>query len=124
MKPVKKKELAVFHSIKSLLSSEFKEKLLRITVLTAATQKVFADDIVKTKGSGIAGLIGSLAKEQPHWKIRIIDLYNRKTTKADIEKLLKIPYDKEGKVTAFRNGFTYQHKLYPLSLPKKHKKAS
>ncbi|RBL89850.1 SDR family NAD(P)-dependent oxidoreductase [Chitinophaga flava] len=110
------RELSVFNTIKTLLATVYRDKSINITVLTGNTQKVLATDQVSERGSGIVGLIGSLAKEQPYWRIRMIDMEVLKTTRADIEKILVCPYDKEDPVIGYRNGYFYQKDLYELEL--------
>ncbi|HVI46024.1 MAG TPA: SDR family NAD(P)-dependent oxidoreductase [Chitinophaga sp.] len=110
------RELSVFKTVKTLLATTYREKRINITAITGNTQKVLATDLVSEHGSGIVGLIGSLAKEQPHWRIRVIDMEAQKTSRADIEKLLLCPFDKEDPVSGCRNGFFYQKDLYELEL--------
>ncbi len=113
---VEKRELTVFRILKKLLSSDYAEKNLRLTILLHNTQKVLSNDKVSFVGSGIAGLIGSLAKEQPHWSVRVIDLDTPSLEGKLLENILDTPYDPEGIVTAYRNGLPYQRKLYPAPL--------
>ncbi|SFD21736.1 Acyl transferase domain-containing protein [Chitinophaga sp. CF118] len=110
------RELAVFNIIRELLSSDYREKELHITVLTLRTQKVIASDIVTPGGSGITGLIGSLAKEQPHWHIRVIDVSEPVLNDEGIAGVLATPYDKEEVLSAYRNGFSYQRDLFEMEL--------
>jgi probable biosynthetic protein (TIGR04098 family) len=110
-------ELSVFHTIKALLASSYKEKNLNITVLTSNTQKVHSEDHVNEAGSGISGLIGSLAKEHPLWNIRIIDLDGLVRSNGRLGKILSVPYDKEGSVVSYRNGHFYRKSLCPVDLP-------
>ncbi|WP_166923294.1 SDR family NAD(P)-dependent oxidoreductase [Flavobacterium poyangense] len=108
-------ELEVFKQLKKLLSSPYAHKDLNITVLSDRTQKVLAGDKVQCHGSGILGLMSSLAKEQSNWNVRIIDVdASNKITPSDIMQLLKIPYDPNGEIIAYRNQNTYIRDLYPL----------
>jgi polyketide synthase PksN len=107
-------ELHVFRTIKALLSSDYRERELNITVLTSGTQKVHAGDRVTEKGSGIPGLIGSLVKEQPSWNVRVIDLEGMMCNDSAIRKVLSVPFDREGAVMAFRKGCVYAKSLCPL----------
>lgn len=111
-KNYRQEELSIFNSLKVLMASA--EKELNITVFTKNTQKVLSTDIVEVTGSGIPGLIGSLAKEQTNWRVRMIDIDSEEIT---AEKILSIPYNQEGAVIAFRNGYAYERYLYPLQLP-------
>ncbi len=112
---INQRELAVFGTVKSLLDSSYKSKQLNITFFLHSTQKVLPTDQVTAAGSGIAGLAGSLAKEQPLWNIRVVDLA-RQEQKPSFNNVLAIPFDKEGLVKAYRDGKVYQRKLYPTQL--------
>lgn len=108
-------ELEVFKQLKKLLSSAYVHKELNITVLSDRTQKVLAGDKVQCHGSGILGLMSSLAKEQTNWNVRIIDVdASNKIESEDITQLLRIPYDSNGEIIAYRNQNTYIRNLYPL----------
>jgi probable biosynthetic protein (TIGR04098 family) len=108
-------ELEVFKQLKKLLSSPYAHKVLNITVLSDRTQKVLINDKVQCHGSGILGLMSSLAKEQSNWNVRIIDVdASNEITSQDIIQLLTIPYDTNGEIIAYRNQNTYIRNLYPL----------
>lgn len=108
-------ELAVFKLLKKLLSSSYIHKGLNITVLSDRTQKVVINDKVQCHGSGILGLLSSLAKEQSNWNVRIIDVdASNEITDQDIRRLLTIPFDSNGEIIAYRNQNTYIRNLYPL----------
>ena len=108
-------ELEVFKLLKKLLTSSYIHKELNITVLSDRTQKVVINDKVQCHGSGILGLLSSLAKEQSKWNVRIIDVdASNEITAKDIMQLLTIPYDPNGEIIAYRNQNTYIRNLYPL----------
>ncbi|MCW3465911.1 SDR family NAD(P)-dependent oxidoreductase [Chitinophaga nivalis] len=110
------RELLVFNTIKALLNAGYQDKRLSITILTVNTQKVLPTDHVTAAGSGIIGLIGTLAKEQPLWSVRMIDI-TAVTVAEEVTNLLQAPYDKEGAVIGYRNGHFYQRSLCPVVLP-------
>ncbi|TCN57665.1 SDR family NAD(P)-dependent oxidoreductase [Flavobacterium circumlabens] len=103
-------ELNVFQQIKNLMA-DVGEKDIALTVFTQNTQQIFAGQKVNDHGSGIIGIMGSLSKEVPHWKIRIIDL---DTGHTDFSQLYKVPFN--GQITAVRENNFYQRFLMPLSL--------
>ncbi|NML68959.1 SDR family NAD(P)-dependent oxidoreductase [Chryseobacterium sp. RP-3-3] len=105
-------EYTVFRAIKMLQESNFNQKKIELTVLTRNTQKVLDTDTVNPKGSGIVGIIGSLAKEQPGWVIRMIDLGTETTWNWDT--LMSYSSNKDGAVVAYRNGFLFRSELRPL----------
>lgn len=105
-------EYTVFKLVKSLLKLNQFAKKLNLTVLTQNTQSVLPTDKVQAKGAGIIGLIGSLAKEIPHWKIRVIDIDHLNDSVATL--LIKLPFRANGVLQALRNGNLYYPSLIPL----------
>ena len=116
---IERRELALFRSIKKLLDSNYRNHPLHITVLTSNTQKVFPDSQVTEAGAGIIGLIGSLAREQPHWHIRLIDLPATLPSGTEATAVLRCPFHQQGAVTAYRHEGFFQRRLYPLELTAK-----
>ena len=117
---IEKRELAVFRLIKALLGSEYARQPLAITVFTDKTQKIYATAPIQQLGSGITGLIGTLAKEQPNWTIRIIDIDLENAQQQDVERLLSLPPGESGMLTGYRQGRTYTRNLYPVALSPNH----
>ncbi|MEX3547626.1 MAG: SDR family NAD(P)-dependent oxidoreductase [Burkholderia sp.] len=66
--------LAVFRLLKALLAEDYAGRRLAVTVFTRATQQVHPQDPVAPAHATVHGLVGSLAKEYPHWSVRLIDL--------------------------------------------------
>ncbi|MEX3611469.1 MAG: SDR family NAD(P)-dependent oxidoreductase [Burkholderia sp.] len=66
--------LALFRLVKALLAEDHAGRRLAWTVLTRATQQVHPRDPVAPAHATVHGLVGSLAKEYPHWSVRLIDL--------------------------------------------------
>jgi polyketide synthase PksM len=94
--------LAVFRIIKALLQSEYANKKLQWTIITGRTQQVTAGAPIQPAHAGIVGLIGSLAKEYPHWDLRLLDLDSLASVSA--QECLSLPWDKQGEVLAHRQG--------------------
>lgn len=113
------REFAVFRTIKKLLDTVYNDTELHVTVLTANTQQVFAGDQVEESGSGISGLIGSFAKEQAHWKFRVMDVEMDQSgvLKTSAEKLLQTSFNNTDVLVSYRNGHAYQRNLFQLELP-------
>ncbi|KFF06343.1 SDR family NAD(P)-dependent oxidoreductase [Flavobacterium reichenbachii] len=108
-------EIIVFEQIKKIQAA-YGNKSVRLTVLTLKTVQVFNQDSCEIYGGGIAGLIGSFAKEQTNCQVRLIDLSSLELKSGDIEKINNFPYDYNGEIIAFRENFFYQQKLYPITL--------
>ncbi|MEX3525941.1 MAG: SDR family NAD(P)-dependent oxidoreductase [Burkholderia sp.] len=66
--------LALFRLVKALLAEDYAGRRLAVTLLTRATQQVHPQDPVAPAHATVHGLVGSLAKEYPHWSVRLIDL--------------------------------------------------
>ncbi|WP_096716360.1 SDR family NAD(P)-dependent oxidoreductase [Paraburkholderia acidicola] len=66
--------LALFRLIKALLAEGYASRRLAWTVITRATQQVHPMDEVAPAHATVHGLAGALAKEYPHWPLRLLDL--------------------------------------------------
>ncbi|MEM6601991.1 MAG: SDR family NAD(P)-dependent oxidoreductase, partial [Verrucomicrobiota bacterium] len=104
-------EYAVFQCIKQLLAAHLTN--LGLTVLTYGTQAVHAEEQVQAAGSGLVGLVGSLAQEQPNWKVRMVDL---DLLDADtVSMVLRVPFSKAGEVQVLRSGSLLERHLVPIA---------
>lgn len=112
-------ECLVFNTIKSLMTSYAKN--LNLTVLTLATQALAKEEKVSSNGSGIIGLIGSLAKETT-WNIRMIDI--DKQDEETITAILRVPFLESGSLQILRNGSLYQRSLFPIAQNNNYNKQS
>ena len=93
--------LQVFQIIKALLSSGYGVKDLAWTVITTQTQAVRSIDLINPTHAGVHGLIGSLAKEYPHWKVRLLDM--EKNGYWPIQEMFRLPYNVRGDALAYRD---------------------
>jgi polyketide synthase PksM len=108
--------LALFRLIKSLLKSGYAARSLKWTIITQRTQRVRANDAIQAAHAGIAGLIGSVAKEYPRWDLRLLDVDS--LTSVSAQECLSLPWDKQGNVLAHRSGEWFQQSLARVeSLP-------
>ncbi|MCP5002902.1 MAG: hypothetical protein GY941_02980, partial [Planctomycetes bacterium] len=64
--------LEVFRIIKVLLNLGYVHKEIEWTIITSNTQLVKKRDSIEADHAGLLGLIGSLAKEFPHWRLRLL----------------------------------------------------
>jgi acyl transferase domain-containing protein/acyl carrier protein/SAM-dependent methyltransferase len=94
--------LAVFRMVKALLQLGYGDRDLRWTVITGQTHRVRRDDPIQPAHAGIAGLIGSLAKEYPHWRVTLLDIESLEQVTA--QECLSMPPDPRGHVLARRDG--------------------
>lgn len=108
--------------LQALLSSSPSGRELRLTVVTWQTQAVAAEVHYPAHAS-VHGLVGSLAKEIPHWSVRLLDL----PVAPDGEMLtsgLSLPSDAKGDAWAHREGQWYRRHLLPAELPSPDRAAS
>lgn len=104
--------LAVFRIVKALLRSGYAKKKLQWTIVTSRTQRVTEVELIQPAHAGVAGLVGSLAKEYPHWDVRLLDLDSLASVSA--RECLSLPWDKQGNALAHRNGEWFQEGLARL----------
>jgi polyketide synthase PksM len=101
--------LACLRVVKALLALAYGARPLGWTIVTAGTQAVLRHEAVRAAHAGVHGLVGSMAKEYPRWKVRLLDL------QADgawpLEALLRLPAEAHGNALAFRQGQWYRQQL-------------
>jgi len=105
--------LAVFRIIKALLHSGYANKNLQWTIVTGRTQRVTEGEPIQPAHAGIAGLIGSLAKEYPHWDLRLLDVDSLASVAA--RECLSLPWDKQGNALAHRRTEWFQQGMAPIT---------
>jgi acyl transferase domain-containing protein/acyl carrier protein/SAM-dependent methyltransferase len=114
--------LSVFRAIKALLRSGHAEKNVQWTIITSRTQQVTDGEPVRPAHAGIAGLVGSLAKEYPHWSLRLLDVDSLASVTA--RGCLSLPWDKQGNGLAHRGGEWFQQALTPAAVVPRPSKSS
>jgi acyl transferase domain-containing protein/tryptophanase/acyl carrier protein len=101
--------LAVFRIIKALLQLGYGSKALHWTLITSRTQRVTGVEPLQPAHAAIVGLVGSLAKEYPQWKLRLLDLDS--LARVSARECLSLPWDKQGDPLAHRHGDWFQQSL-------------
>jgi len=101
--------LRVFRIIKALLASGYGEKPLCWTLVTTMAQAVRPGDELDPTHAAVHGLVGSLAKEYPHWTLRLFDLDG-----LPVGDLFKLVAEPDGNALAYRNGEWYRQVLVPV----------
>lgn len=101
--------LAVFRLIKALQRLGYATKKLQWTIVTNRTQRINERDAIQPAHAGIVGLVGSLAKEYPHWDLRLLDLDSLASISA--RECLSLPWDKQGDGLAYRRGEWFRQGL-------------
>ena len=103
--------LGCYRLIKGLLSKGYGEQALGLTVLTVGAQAVQAGEGVQAGHAGIHGLVGVLAKERVHWRVRLIDVGGEE--ECPWSQLLRVPADECGEPWCHRHGQWYRQRLLP-----------
>ncbi|PSL48184.1 acyl transferase domain-containing protein [Chitinophaga niastensis] len=106
--------LACFRLIRALLQKGYATQTLDWTIITRQCIVIDKQEQTDPTHAGLHGLAGSLAKEYPHWAVRLIDL----PTDTDIrwKELLSLPADSQGNALAYRHGHWYRQQLAPIGL--------
>lgn len=105
--------IQVFRVIKALIANKYDAKGLDFFFITF--QAVAAvNERINPAYASLQGLTGSLAKEYPLWKIRLLDLeYDQDWTAG---KLLQVPPSPDGNLIVMRSGCSYIQKLLPVQM--------
>jgi acyl transferase domain-containing protein len=100
--------------IQALLALGYGNRSLGLTVVTQQGQVVWIQERVEAEQASVHGLIGSLAKEYPNWRVRLLDLGIGQPLPVDWQTL---PADRQGEVLANRKGRWHRRRLAPCVLP-------
>ncbi|WP_344637981.1 SDR family NAD(P)-dependent oxidoreductase [Kitasatospora cystarginea] len=107
--------LAVFRLIKALLADGADARDLGLTAITRQARLLPGDDHVDPAHAGVHGLLGTLAKEYPHWRVRVADI--EAGAPVPWTALLELPADPRGEALAHRHGEWYRQRLLEVSEP-------
>ncbi|HEX2999576.1 MAG TPA: SDR family NAD(P)-dependent oxidoreductase, partial [Armatimonadota bacterium] len=107
--------LQIFRLVKALLGQGYGGRKLGWTVVTVGAQAKDRNERLNPSHASIHGLMGSLAKEYPHWQVRLVDLGVGDTLPVD--ELFGLPADPQGDAWLYRNGEYYRQKLIPCRYP-------
>ncbi|WP_327320425.1 SDR family NAD(P)-dependent oxidoreductase [Streptomyces sp. NBC_01235] len=105
--------LEVLRLVKSLLAAGYGERELWLTVATVATQAVTPDEPNEPAHASVHGLVGALAKEYPHWQVRLVDL--PASGPWPVRDLLTLPA--VDATLAYRSGCWYAQRWLPAAVP-------
>ncbi|MEO8036924.1 MAG: SDR family NAD(P)-dependent oxidoreductase, partial [Acidobacteriota bacterium] len=106
--------LAVFRIVKALLHLGYANKNLQWTFVTRRTQQVTEAEPIHPAHAGVVGLVGSLAKEYPHWGVRLLDVDSLESVSA--RECLSLPFDKQGDALVHSHGEWFQQGLARVAL--------
>jgi len=92
--------LSLFRILKSLSRLDWFERELKFTVVTRRAMQVFDHELVSPHHASVHGMVGSVAKELPLWRFRLLDIES--TADLDAREILALPWDEQGRGLAFR----------------------
>ncbi|MCP4460803.1 MAG: SDR family NAD(P)-dependent oxidoreductase, partial [Cytophagales bacterium] len=104
--------LQVFRILKSLIALGYENQQLEWILITVKSQMVKKADVANPTHAGLQGFVGSMAKEYPMWKVRLIDLQNFR--EHPIQEIGKLPYDVNRISFAYRDKEWFQQRLIPI----------
>jgi len=104
---------ACFGAIKALLRLGYGGRALNWTVITHCAQHVRPTDQIDPTHAAMHGLIGVVAKEYPHWHIRLIDLASGDWPLDDILRLRAHP---QGDALLYRDGAWLSRRFLPWEI--------
>ncbi|MCZ0847921.1 hypothetical protein O0536_25105, partial [Brevibacillus laterosporus] len=102
----------LFKIIKSLLALGYDSRPIGWTVITIQAQPIHKYDEVNPTHASIHGLMGTLAKEYSHWKIRVIDLESAAIW--PMPELFTLPSHEEGNAYVYREQQWHHQELVPV----------
>ncbi len=104
--------ISLFRILKSLSRLDWFERELKVTVVTRRALQVFDDEQVSPHHASVHGMVGSVAKELPLWRFRLLDIES--TGDLDPREILALPWDEQGRGLAFRGGEWFRQEFADL----------
>ncbi|WP_026423393.1 non-ribosomal peptide synthetase [Actinokineospora inagensis] len=101
--------LRLFRTVKSLLSAGYGNRRLGWTVITRLAHPLHESERIDPTHAGVAGLMGTVAKEYPNWSIRVADVDG-----TDLSTALSLPADQDGNTLLHRDGSWFRQRLLPV----------
>ncbi|QMU78259.1 SDR family NAD(P)-dependent oxidoreductase [Streptacidiphilus sp. PB12-B1b] len=103
---------AGFRLAKALLALGYDKRDLEWTTLTIRSQGVVDADRIDPTHAGVHGLLGSLAKENPRWRVRSADVAELRDDV--LREALHLPVEPSGDTWAHRGGRWFRQTLAPV----------
>ncbi|MER5948442.1 SDR family NAD(P)-dependent oxidoreductase [Streptomyces sp. NPDC001904] len=104
--------LHLFRTVKALLELGYGQRDMTLTVVTRQSEPCGPVDTIDPTHAGVHGLAGSLANEQPGWRIRSVDLPAEGPWPEDA--LRRLPQETGTDVLALRAGTWHRRRLIPV----------
>jgi len=102
--------------VQALLALAYGTRSLGLTIVTRQAVGVGPDEAADPDQAAVHGLVGSLAKEYPQWRVSLLDL--PKNEDLPLAALLAQPAEARGEARAWRAGHWHQQGLAPCAVPK------
>lgn len=99
--------------VQALLATGHGGRALTWTAVTTGALKVGAGDPVSPAHAGVHGLLGVLSKEQPAWRVRLVDV--AADSRPPARQLLALPADPNGASVAHRGDGWFRPVLLPVT---------
>ncbi|MBR8740350.1 hypothetical protein DSY14_01205 [Nocardiopsis sp. MG754419] len=103
----------LFALVKTLLATGADARELSLTVVTRRGRMLPGDETCVPAHAGAHGLIGTVAKEYPHWSVRGADIDGP----VPWRELLALPADPRGETLGLRRGEWYRQRLLEVPDP-------
>ena len=105
--------LLIFRLVKALLSLGYGDRILSWTCVTTQAQATYPSETIDPTHAGVHGLVGSIAKEYPAWRMRLVDVPAGHDV-SSLGGLFTLPFDARGNALACRNGEWLRQTLTPV----------
>lgn len=104
----------LFGLLKAVLANGGGLRPLVWTVVTVRAQAVTEAEVIAPEQAALAGLVGSMAKEYPHWRVQLLDLDDDAVLSA--AALARAPLAVDGGVCARRDSWWFAQHLAPVEV--------
>ncbi|MBW8688280.1 SDR family NAD(P)-dependent oxidoreductase [Chitinophaga rhizophila] len=104
--------LPCFRLVKALLALGYGTRELQMNIVTRQAQAVFEEERPDPSHATLHGFTGTMAREHPQWKVRLIDLPGE--AEWPVLSALELPHDPVGNAWAYRGGLWYRQQLLPV----------
>ena len=101
--------------VKGLLAQGYAHRDLELTVISVSSQAVHRNEALHADHAGVHGLVGTVAKEYPQWRVRLVDL--ERPGEASVPEILSLSADEFGNARCKRDGRWYRQVLAQCALP-------
>jgi rhizoxin synthesis polyketide synthase/nonribosomal peptide synthetase RhiB len=104
--------MALLSCLQAAIATVPSSRPLRFTIVTRQAWRVGAGEPLNATHASLAGVVGSAAKEHPHWDMLLVDLPAEGALSLD--ELWRLPPDPSGDGWALRHGQWHRQVLVPL----------